>query len=156
MSFFKKIFNKETVLYFVFGVMTTLLNWATYYVFCEPLRVDSLISNVIAFVVAVIFAFFVNKLFVFESRSFKPGLVLKEFVSFVSGRIFTFLLEEAGIWISKITGFEDRELFGLFGFEVTGKIVTKIILSFIVLVLNYLFGKLFVFKNNNKEGTEKK
>lgn len=146
MSLFKKIVNKETILYFVFGVITTLLNWVTYFVFCDKLGVDSLVSNIIAFVVAVTFAFFVNKLFVFGSKSFEPRLAAKEFVSFVSGRLLTFLLEEAGIWISKITGFEEMTLFTFPGLDVTGKIATKIILSFIVLVLNYLFGKLFVFK----------
>ncbi len=157
MNFLKKVINKETVLYFVFGVMTTLLNWATYWVCCYPLGLDSLISNIIAFIVAVLFAFFVNKLFVFESKSFAPKIAAKEFVSFVSGRIATFLLEEAGIWISKVTGFEEMQLFKLFGFQVTGNMVTKIILSFIVLVLNYLIGKIFVFKNkDDKEGTEEK
>ncbi|MBQ9544105.1 MAG: GtrA family protein [Clostridia bacterium] len=155
MSFFKKIVNKETVLYFIFGVLTTLLNWVTYSVFYKLLGVDSLISNIVAFIVAVLFAFFVNKLFVFESRSFEPKLAAKEFVSFVSGRILTFLLEEAGIWVSQITGFETKHLFYLFGFDVEGWLVTKIILSFIVLVLNYLIGKLLVFKNKKTHDTER-
>ena len=150
MSVIKKIFNKETVLYVVFGVLTTLINWATYFVFADVFSVNTLISNVIAFVVAVIFAFFVNKLFVFESKSFKFNVAAREFVTFVSGRIATFLIEEAGIWISQITGFEDMKLFDILGITVTGKIVTKIILSFIVLVLNYVIGKLLVFIKNKQ------
>ena len=78
---------KEIIMYLIFGVATTLVNFVVYSVFVDILKADMTVSNAIAWMVAVSFAFVTNKLYVFNSK--KRGLlpVLKEVVSFVGSRI---------------------------------------------------------------------
>ena len=64
----KKIINKETILYLFFGVLTTLINYVSFFLFYNVMQINELIANTIAFIFSLIFAFVVNKLFVFESK----------------------------------------------------------------------------------------
>lgn len=89
----KYIFNKEMILYLIMGVLATAVNLAVYAISVRPLKAicpDQTVyiggAKLIAWVVAVIFAFFTNKIWVFESRSWAPRIFWKEFISFIGAR----------------------------------------------------------------------
>ncbi len=139
--FYKKINKliakyKEIVLYFIFGVLTTLVNFAVYTAMAWVLNDNKLIliSNFVAWVVAVIFAFVVNKWFVFESKTTEKKAVMKELAGFLSARLLSLGAESLilGIFVS---------VMGL------NELVFKLITQIIVLVMNYIFSKLIIFKN---------
>ena len=116
------------------------------------LGISSLISNTVAFIGAVLFAYFVNKIFVFKNRSWNIKTVLKEFVSFISARIVTFLLEEAVLVGCELLKLGEKTLFTLFGISVDGILTAKVVMAVVVIVLNYILCKFIVFaKGKNTE-----
>ncbi len=155
MKIIKNLFlkYKELIVYVIFGALTTAVNLASFYILEAVFGNNGnsyLINNAIAWLVAVIFAYITNKLFVFESRSWEPKIIGKEITEFFGARIFSFLIEEAGLWL-----FVDILEFGkisynLLGFTITGGLIAKIILSIIVVILNYFFSKFVIFKKKNK------
>ena len=110
-----------------------------------------LVNNVIAWFVAVVFAYITNKLWVFDSKSWKFKVLLKEVPEFFLARVFSLLVEEGGLWlfIEKM-GFDEFS-FTVLGFEVTGKLIAKIVLAVIVVILNYFFSKFVIFAKKKKE-----
>lgn len=159
---------KEIILYIIFGVATTLVNWAVYAVtipafsaafngedvmwtvFGREITYDAfamLLANIIAWIAGVAFAFVTNKLFVFESKSWKPSVALKEFWLFVAARLITGVMEWFGPSLLFAIGL-DQPLFGIKGFA------AKLIISVAVIILNYVFSKLIIFRK--KDGKEKK
>ena len=111
------------------------------------LKYDSnLVNNAIAWVVGVIFAYVTNKLFVFESKSWNLKLVTKEITGFLGARIFSFLVEEGGMFLFiSVLGLGEKSL-ELLGFTITGQFIVKLLLAVIVVVLNYVFSKFFIFR----------
>lgn len=128
--------NKTIILFCFWGVMTTAVNLVIYRV-CELMMMGTMLATFIAWIGAVTFAFVVNKQFVFESRSWEINKVLSEASSFYGGRTGTGILEMIGMYI-----FVER-----MGFD---GLMMKIILSVIITIINYLFGSLLVFGNNEK------
>ena len=88
----QKFLNRETISYLVFGVLTTIVNYLSYEV-CKWLGIHYTVATVIAWVLAVAFAYITNKLFVFESRSFEKAVLIKEITAFVSCRVFSGLCD---------------------------------------------------------------
>ena len=156
-SILKKLINKETVTYLIFGVLTTVVNFAVFkgfdMLFTKTVSVDLvLLTNIIAWVVSVAFAFVTNKLFVFESKSWKGNVLRKELPSFVSARLFSLGVEELGLLIFiKWLGFDSFVLEVLPNFAIGGKMLTKIGLSVIIVVMNYVFSKFVIFNKNGKD-----
>ena len=143
MSFLKK--HKEGVLYIFFGVLTTLVNFILFFLFQWILGEHLyLLSNLIAWAGAVMFAFVVNKLFVFESRSFEGKLLLREGAEFAAARIFSLVVEELGL-ILLLEALSLRELTLTFVFTINGEFIAKALLAVIVLLMNYFFSKLVIF-----------
>ena len=145
----KKLLNRETILYIVFGVATTVVNYIVFHLLYNVLwhQNHSLAANAAAFVAAVIFAFVVNKLFVFESRSWDATTLKREIPSFLGARIGSFGIEEAGLFLAE----KVFKLGGVIAITLGGTAfdwitVVKIALAFVVVALNYVFCKLFVFK----------
>lgn len=159
---------KEIITYIIFGVLTTIVSWGSYTVFVhlfkgaipnEDVRIS--VSNVLSWIAGVAFAYVTNKLWVFESKSWKPSLVIKEIVSFVASRGITGVIEIVCVPLLAKTGFDNPfyhlvEKLGLTAKVLfTDGIYSKIALSVIVVILNYVFSKLFVFKNKKPaEGEE--
>ena len=145
----KKLLNRETILYIIFGVATTVVNYMVFHLLYNVLwsQRNSLIANAVAFVAAVIFAFVVNKLFVFESKSWNTATLKREIPSFLAGRIGSFGIEEAGLFLAE----KVLKLGGIIAITIgTTQLdwitVIKVGLAFVVVALNYVFCKLFVFK----------
>lgn len=150
---------KEIVMYIIFGVMTTIVNWGTYALFTKLLPVENanlvvFVSNVISWIGSVAFAFVTNKIWVFRSRSWNVKTVVTEGVAFVSARMLTGILEVVGVPILCNAGFDryfytiakKADVGGSF-FYVDG-IYSKMAFAIIVVILNYVFSKLFVFKDS--------
>ena len=148
MSFLQK--HREGILYIFFGALTTLVNFVLFFLFQLILGEHLyLLSNLIAWAGAVVFAFIVNKLFVFESRSFDGRLLLREGVEFAMARVFSLIVEELGLLLLlEIVGVGALEL--PFGIVLSGELIVKVILAVIVLVINYFFSKLVIFKKKSK------
>ncbi len=146
----KKLWDKfhEIIMYIIFGVLTTMVAWVTYAIFTKIIPTISFwgitidhttTANVLSWVCGVIFAYVTNKLWVFESKSWKPSIAFKEFWMFVSSRLITGVIEWVGLPLLISIGF-DQPIFGVDG------MLAKILVSVIVVVLNYVFSKLFIFK----------
>ena len=124
---------KAVILYLVFGGLTTLVNIVVFW-FCERVMGwPTASSNAIAWVLAVLFAFVTNKLFVFESKSMEAKTVLREFGSFVLARV--------------ISGGIDMGIV-LLGVDVLhiDSLIVKIVSNVIVVILNYIASKFFIFR----------
>ena len=138
----KKIYNKydEVIRYLIIGGLTTLINIVAYFTvthtFLNPQdKLELQIAEVISWVVAVIFAYYTNRLIVFKMKNNKS---LKEAFKFFSSRIVTLLIEMLIMYIFvSLLGFNDQ--------------VIKIVTQIIVIILNYLFSKFIVFKKKNNE-----
>ena len=121
--------DRELILYVVFGFFTFLVNFIAYFIFLG-LGINYLISNVLAWVFSVLFAYVTNRTWVFESKS--PN-ILKEMSLFFGGRIFS--------------GVVDTALMFLFiDVLVIGDFISKTVVQIIVVILNYVFSKWLVFK----------
>ena len=136
-----KLFNKETILYLVFGVLTTCVNYAVCFLFYRFTDISILIYNVVAWVAAVAFAYITNKLFVFESKSFRGTVVLKELVSFVSARLLSLGIEELFLFVS-VEKLHANEL------------IAKLIAQVFVVVFNYFASKLFIFRKKDEDNQQ--
>jgi putative flippase GtrA len=124
---------KELLLYIIFGVLTTAVNYISYFIFTRSFHVNYLISNVIAWILAVIFAYITNKFFVFESKDKNIKKYINEFILFVGARVVSGFLDTALMFI-----FVD-----LFKFN---DAFVKIMDGVLVVIINYFFSKLFIFK----------
>ena len=123
---------KEIINYLIFGGLTTVVSIVTYALFAKVFYIDYLISNVLSWVLAVLFAYITNKIFVFESKSKKN---VKEITSFFFFRIISLVMEMIILYIFvDMLHIDD--------------LITKIIAQVIVIVANYVFSKVFVFKKD--------
>lgn len=142
---------KEIILYIFFGVLTTIVNFVIYFIMNALLGEDMyLVSNVIAWIGAVAFAYITNKIWVFESKSRESKTLLREIGEFVSARLLSLGIEETGLYI-----FVDLLKFSTFSFSflrltITGDVIAKIIMQIIVVILNYIFSKFIIFKKVKK------
>lgn len=125
---------KQTILYLIFGVLSTIVNILTYAFCTRNLNIEFLISNWIAWIVAVLFAYITNKFFVFESKKINIKFLIKELSSFVSCRLLSGIIE-------MILMYTMISLMSLNDFTV------KIITNVVVVILNFIFSKLIIFKN---------
>jgi len=121
----------ETIRYLIAGAATTAVNFLIFAALTRLLHISDNISNPIAISAALLFAFFVNKLFVFHMRSW-GRTALVEFTKFLPARLFALVVEVAGY-----------ELFvSLIGHDLAAKALIQIV----VIILNYILGKLVVFR----------
>lgn len=145
----KKLFvkYKELISYVFFGVLATVVNIVCFKIFDVILGSHLyLLNNIISWIITVIFAYFTNKLWVFESKSWKADIVLKEIISFFGARLFSLAVEEAGLWLMIDIMSMGEISWELLGFTVGGNMIVKIIMQVVVVILNYVFSKLIIFK----------
>lgn len=130
---------KEILLYLIFGVATTAVNFVIYTLLETLFHCNITLNNAVSWFGAVIFAFITNKLFVFESKEFRGPVLIKEMLSFFGARIVSGLIEI--VLPEQLVNLGlDTELFGVRG------LVAKALVSVIVIILNYVFSKLFIFR----------
>ena len=141
---------KELITYVFFGALTTAVNFVTFWVLSKILGEDLYyISNAIAWFISVVFAYFTNKLFVFESKSFAPKVLFKEISEFFGARVFSFFVEEGGlILLVQTLNFGEFSL-TVFVFEISGQLIAILILAVIVVILNYFASKFVIFRKKS-------
>jgi len=134
----KKFLNAETISYLIFGVLTTIVDAAVFYLSNNILKIDYMISTVIAWIIAVLFAYITNKLFVFKSMSYNKITVIKEITAFFAARLFSL-------------GF--TLLFMFIAVEIINidEFISKLVSNVFVVIMNYFFSKLFIFKNSKNK-----
>lgn len=125
--------HRELIEYFIFGVATTVVNIVVFFLFDTILGIPYLIANFISIVVAILFAFFTNKRFVFRSKSPAWQHAMREFLKFVSLRAVSAVVDMLSMWL----------LVDLILMDTT---IAKIAVQFIIVILNYVFSKLYIFK----------
>jgi putative flippase GtrA len=141
---------KEIFSYLFFGFLTTLISILTFGLFNAALGEKLyLINNIFSWVISVAFAFVTNKIYVFRSLEWNVKILRTELLGFVGARIFSLVLEEAGLFllmdIIKFNSFETRVL----SFSITGGFISKIIMQIVVVITNYFFSKFIIFKKSN-------
>lgn len=140
-SLINKLFNKETISYIIFGILTTLVDYAAFYIFYYKAGFSEVVSNTAAWILAVVFAYITNKIYVFESKVSGLKALLIEITSFAGARVLTLLLTDAFLLFTSHIGME--------------AMLAKIIISVAVVIINYFLSKLFIFKkdkSSNQEG----
>ena len=132
---------KAVISYLFFGACATFINIGTYIICFDVFHISNMVSNVIAWVTAVIFAFFTNKLWVFESKSFDGKVFFWEMFSFFGCRLLTLVVDLAIMYV---------------GVDVMqwNEILFKVIANIVVIILNYVASKLIIFKKKDTMETE--
>ena len=122
--------NKEIINYIIVGALTTLVSILSYYLFRFIIK-NYVILSIISWICAVSFAYITNRIFVFESKNEN---IITELSKFFSCRLLTLGLE-VSLMTLFVSGFHINDM------------ISKIVLQFVILVLNYILSKLFVFRN---------
>ena len=122
----------DVLIYLFFGGLTTLVNFLVYFPLYNLLAFSATISNMIAWAIAVVFAFLTNKPFVFHSNDWSMHVVVPEFTKFVGCRVGSGIFETIIIWLTvDILAFNGN--------------LVKILVSVMVVILNYIASKWIVF-----------
>ncbi len=131
----KKQFQKyrDVILYLFFGGCTTVLNIAVYYLCYNIAGIPNVPSTCIAWILSVLFAYLTNKVYVFQSKSFKKEVLLREGLQFFGCRLLTGILDVAIMFVAV-------DLLHWNG------LVWKVISNILVIILNYVASKLLIFK----------
>ncbi|WP_394698203.1 GtrA family protein [uncultured Ilyobacter sp.] len=132
MSIAVRRMSRELILYIFFGVLTTVVNFITYFLILKISK-NYVFATTIAFIIAIIFAYITNKKYVFEKKTSSLKNLLKEFIKFLTSRAFTYFVDVLGMIF-------------LIKYLSQGEISSKIIVNITVIILNYLFSKLYIFK----------
>jgi len=130
-NLWNKFVNKETITYLIFGVLTTLVNYVVFFVL-DKLGQQIIISQIVSFIAAVIFAYIVNKKFVFCNNDWSLKNIFKEFTAFASARVISFIVETIFLLMSV----------GFFGLHLY---IAKFIASVFVIIFNYVVSKKYIF-----------
>ena len=123
---------KQFIMYAVFGVLTTAVNFTSYYLCYNSIGIENIPATIIAWILAVIFAFLTNKLWVFDSKSFDKATITHEVLTF--------------FWVRLITGVFDVVIMGM-AVDVMewDSTIWKLLSNVIVIVINYIMSRLIVF-----------
>ena len=125
--------HKEVLLYLFFGGVAVLLNLVLFVLFNSRLKINELVANVICWVICVLFQFFTNRTWVFQSQNNAEQSFFKQIFSFFGGRVFTLVVEELILFI-----FITLLMFNALTVKITAQVIT--------IVLNYIISKFYVFK----------
>ena len=128
---------KEMVNYLIFGGLTTVLNFIVYIIFTRCFSLEEVLSSGLAWIISVLFAYVVNKIFVFESKVKGVVNILKEMITFIGCRIISGITCDVGLFalMVKVLSVND--------------VISKIVTQVLVIVANYLFSKLLVFRKKD-------
>ena len=146
MRLIKDLVNKETVLYLVFGVLATVLNILLFYLFINVWKMSTGLGNLLDTIICILFQYFTNRIWVFESKN-NGKEAIKEFIQFILARSLTAIIDQIFVvvgvdfFVAKYVSYSQQGIFS---------VGIKILSNVGVIVLNYIFSKLFVF-NSKKQ-----
>ena len=142
----KKILNKETFLYLIFGIIVTLLNISLFYLFINIWKMSTGLGNILDTIICVLFQYFTNRIWVFESKN-NGKEAIKEFIQFILARGLTAIIDQIFVvvgvdfFVAKYVSYSQQGIFS---------VGIKILSNVGVIVLNYIFSKLFVFSSKKQ------
>ena len=123
---------KEIINYLIAGFLTVIVSVLTYALFTKVLDIHYIVSNVLSWIIAVLFAYYVNSKFVFTSGARKKEKI-SEFINFIKYRILSLLIETILMYL-------------LVDLITLDDLISKLIVQVIVIILNYIFSKFLIFK----------
>jgi len=129
----KKFCTREIILYVVFGVLTTVVNIVVSTVLESFLNVEGNLASTIGIIISILVAYFTNRKLVFNSKATTAKENFMEFFKFILGRVATMLIEMAGFFI----------MYTLCSIPF---IISKCVITVIVVILNFFISKFFAFK----------
>lgn len=137
--------HEEGINYLIFGFLAFVLNYILYFVFADTIQMHYIAATVLSWVLTVVFAYWTNRSFVFKSQNKDKLSIGKEFISFISARVATEVLEVVLMYL-------------LVDFAGANDKISKLICQTIVILANYVLSKLWIFKSksdsNPTEGGE--
>ncbi|MEG1805527.1 MAG: GtrA family protein [Clostridia bacterium] len=144
-DFIKRMFikYKEIITYAFFGVLTTAVNYGVYVLLTRVFQISetTVLPNGIAFVVSVIFAYFTNRKWVFNSQVSGVAGVAKEFATFFAARILAGLLDLGFVYVA-VDLLKGNDL------------IWKLVSNIIIIIVNFVISKLLVFRKKNVENND--
>lgn len=137
----KELYKKyrEVVNYLIFGGLSTVVNFVSYYISNRVIGLEEVISSAISWFCAVLFAYITNRCFVFESKTHGFKNIAKEMGSFFACRVLSGILCDVGTFAVMVKVLHIND------------IVAKIVTQIMVIILNYILSKFIIFKKNSKE-----
>ena len=129
--------HQEGMRYLIFGALSTVVNFVSYALLYYIFHISNAVSNILAWVIAATFAYITNKLYVFNSKVNNKKELLKEIVYFYGCRLLTLAIDE-GIMIFAVDKLKWNGL------------LMKVIANIIVIILNFIFSKILIFKKQDK------
>ncbi|OJF92137.1 GtrA family protein [Alkalibacterium sp. 20] len=134
----KHLYSKyhQWIDYIFVGVLTTIINFGVFFLFDTIFGISYLIANAISIVVAILFAFYMNKKYVFKSRTTDRKVLFREFTLFVGFRLGSGFYDMLSMWV----------LVAYFSLNTN---VSKLLTEVVVVLLNYAFSKFIVFRKRN-------
>lgn len=139
----KKLYYNETMRYLFIGGCTTLVNLIAFAIFCDVFGMNVTLGNVLSIILAILFAYITNKIFVFSSKTNGVQEMFLEFCRFVGGRLSTMAIEVGGVYL----------IYNIMGHP---KMVAKLITQVLVIIGNYFISKFFVFRSGDKAAEQQK
>lgn len=128
---------KHIIYYLIFGALTTVVNVGSYWLCYDILHIPNLISNFIAWILAVAVSFVTSKIWVFGSKTWTVSIVIPEVIKFGGARVLTLLIDEAIMGL----GVDIMHFNGL---------IMKLVSGVVVVILNYVFSRIWVFRKNGQ------
>lgn len=138
----EKFCTKEVILYIIFGALTTVVNIVTSYILKAFFQIEGNIASTIGIIVCVLFAYFTNRKLVFNSQAVTIKEKLTEFWKFSLGRAFTMIIEIIGVFLLNDVIHAFYSIFS----DNTAYLINKLIISVIIIILNFFISKFFAFK----------
>lgn len=143
----KKICNKEVISYIIFGVLTTIVNIIISYVLKAIFHIDGNIASTTGIICSILFAYFTNRKWVFQSyaNTYKEKWI--EFGKFILGRAFTMIIEIIGVFLLNDV---IHSFYGMFSDNIA-YLINKVLITIIVIILNFFISKFFAFKKPSQK-----
>lgn len=125
--------NKQIINYLFAGIATTIFSFLSYYLFSRLVFQDYKLANIFSWIFTVLFAYILNKCFVFNTKSYCRKATFIEMMDFFRFRIVTLLIDMTSMmFLIEVLNLND--------------LISKALVQIIILFLNYVFSKHFVFK----------
>lgn len=139
----KKLFSKEVISYLIFGVLTTVVNLVVFSFLTAVCDVEVYLANAISIICSILFAYFTNRKWVFNSTATTAKEKWMEFINFILGRAVTAVLEMIGLFLLNDI---IHSFYGIFSEKIAVSI-NKCLITVIIIILNFFISKFFAFKN---------
>ena len=143
----KKVCNREVISYIIFGVLTTIVNIVISYILKAFFSVEGNVASTIGIICSILFAYFTNRKWVFHSYAVTIKEKWAEFGKFILGRAFTMVVEIVGVFLLNDV---IHSFYGIFSDNIA-YLINKMLMTVIVIILNFFISKFFAFKDLSKK-----